>query len=515
MRAPRRRNLDRRRALALVLAALALALAASLALRPGVARAGSYVTVECHAQHNLGAPDAVFHRTSDHYVPAAGCASGGPGLTIRNEADVTKPGRYASWSWYPPAGTVFTQVAAQSHIAHDAGHKAYYAITDNAGNVQQRWPREGVFDSVDWAAGAHAVIFASFLACAVPANSSCGRSAKAHNNVRNLWFTLRDLVSPTLALSGTLLEPGTRHGPQTLVAAAADSGGGVWRWRVEVNGAPAASAEQPCDIVPGGAARRFVPCALSATRGFALDTEAAPFRPGANAVRVCVSDVGWPANETCETRSVRVDNGCPSSGSSPAGRPRGGLRARPRRGHRGLQPPGADRGPGARRRSGGAGLRLLARRRWGRAAGGRHPRIRRWRLPPPARARALARPPPRAPPRRAGARGRAAASGPGAAAAQGRAALAARERPGRPLPRQAARALGPAGGSSSSRPGPGAAGRPSSRPAAGRTAASPRATGSARRPAAGSTGSGPWSAEQAGYPYLKGASPVRRIVVSG
>ena len=66
MRAPRRRNLDRRRALALVLAALALALAASLALRPGVARAGSYVTVECHAQHSLGAPDAVFHRTSDH-----------------------------------------------------------------------------------------------------------------------------------------------------------------------------------------------------------------------------------------------------------------------------------------------------------------------------------------------------------------------------------------------------------------------------------------------------------------
>ena len=107
-------------------------------------------------------------------MPAAGCASGGPGLTIRNEAEVTKPGRYASWSWYPPAGTVFTQVAAQSHIAHDAGHRAYYAITDNAGNVQQRWPREGGLRLRGLGRGAHAVVFASFLACAVPANSSCG-----------------------------------------------------------------------------------------------------------------------------------------------------------------------------------------------------------------------------------------------------------------------------------------------------------------------------------------------------
>ncbi|MGZ5320048.1 MAG: hypothetical protein ACXWFN_01190 [Solirubrobacterales bacterium] len=514
MRAPGRRNLDRRRALALVAAALALALAAGMALRPGVARAGSYVAVECHAQHNLGAPDAVFHRTSDHYVPAAGCASGGPGLTIRNAADVTKPGRYASWSWYPPAGTVFTQVAAQSHIAHDAGHKAYYAITDNAGNVQQRWPREGVFDSVDWAAGAHAVVFASFLACAVPANSSCGRSAKAHNNVRNLWFTLRDLVSPTLALSGTLLEPGTRHGPQTLVAAAADSGGGVWRWRVEVNGAPAASAEQPCDIVPGGAARRFVPCALSATRAFALDTEAAPFRAGANAVRVCVSDVGWPANETCETRSVRVDNGCPSSGSSAAS----GLEA------------GFERGRGAaivasnrrariagRARGAGAGARVCVFSRVGGGAerleavipasgdgGFRHLLAR-----GPSRALRLVH--------RHGARG-----------VEAELRLAVRARPRLKVGPRSHLANGQVARFRGKLPGPGAGGRvvvlqaraggrwqafKSARSGPdGRFAASYRFHETTGRRLYGFRAV---VREQAGYPYLKGASPVRRIVVSG
>jgi hypothetical protein len=173
-----------------------------------------------------------------------------------------------------------------------------------------------MFDAVDWAAGAHAVGFASFLSCLEPAHSSCGSGAKAHNYVRSLWFTLRDLVSPSLTLSGGLFEPGLRRGVQTVAASSTDAGGGVWRWRVTVNGKAAAAAEQPCDVIPGGAARRFVPCAPSASREFALDTESPPFHPGANEVAVCVTDVGWPANETCQARTVHVDNPCRSSGAA-------------------------------------------------------------------------------------------------------------------------------------------------------------------------------------------------------
>jgi hypothetical protein len=92
----------------------------------------------------------------------------------------------------------------------------------------------------------------------------------------------------------------------------------VWRWRLLVNGSALASAEQPCDIIPGGAARSFKPCPGSATHSFALDTEAAPFRQGSNDVRLCVTDVGWPANEACLIRTVVVDNSCGSSGSSAA-----------------------------------------------------------------------------------------------------------------------------------------------------------------------------------------------------
>ncbi len=306
----------RLRALPIAGVALALALVAPSGLVTEAAEAGTYVAVQCDAGHSIGAPDAVFTRTSDHYRADTACTGSGGGKLIRHQGEVTKGGRWGAWSWYPPPGTVFTQIAAQSHLAHDAGHKGNYTIIDGSGTVHYRWPREGVFDAVDWAAGTGAVAFSSWLACHGGAGGSCGASSSAHNHVRRLWFTFRDSSAPTLALSGSLLEPGPRRGPQTVGGTAADLGGGVWRWRLYVNGASHATAEQPCDIIPGSAARSFVPCPATATRSFELDTETAPFRQGVNQVRLCATDVGWPANETCLSRTVVVDNGCGSSGSA-------------------------------------------------------------------------------------------------------------------------------------------------------------------------------------------------------
>ena len=68
---------------AALIAALALGLIALLALaRP--ARAGTYVAVQCHPDYDLAAANALFSRTSDHYVPAAACAGSGQGLQITN-----------------------------------------------------------------------------------------------------------------------------------------------------------------------------------------------------------------------------------------------------------------------------------------------------------------------------------------------------------------------------------------------------------------------------------------------
>jgi hypothetical protein len=299
---------------AALIAALALGLIALLALaRP--ARAGTYVAVQCHPDYDLAAANAVFSRTSDHYVPASACAGSGQGLQITNNADATKDGRYGAWSWYPPAGTEFTHITSEAQVSHDSGHKGLVTIIDAAGNVHWRWPAEGSWQPVEWSAGSSAVAYTAWLQC-YGAGGNCGRSGVAHSRVRRLWFTLADRSAPTLSLGGSLFEPGPRRGPQGAQLAATDAGGGVWRWRLLVNGSSAASAEAGCDIVPGGPARRFAPCPPSATHAFALDTEAAPFRHGANAVTACVSDVGWPANEVCHTRQVSVDNACRSSGNA-------------------------------------------------------------------------------------------------------------------------------------------------------------------------------------------------------
>jgi len=300
-----------------VLAAAVLALIGILALAPRAA-AGTYVAVQCHPELDLGYADAAFSRSSDHYTSAAACAAGGAGMQVRNNAATTKDGRFGAWSWYPPAGTEFTQITSEANVSHDAGHKGFVTVTDSAGGVHWRWPAEGSWQPVEWSAGSAAVAFTAWLQCYASATTACGRSSAAHAFVRRLWFTLRDRSAPVLSLGGTLFAAGRRHGDQSAELAASDVGGGVWRWRLLVNGALAASAESACEIVPGGPARRFVPCPPAATRAFALDTERAPFRNGHNDVRVCVSDVGWPANETCATRSVLVDNACPGSGVTAA-----------------------------------------------------------------------------------------------------------------------------------------------------------------------------------------------------
>jgi hypothetical protein len=303
--------------LALVVLIVLAAIAAALTLAPS-ARAGTYVAVQCHPDYDLAAGAAVFSRSSDHYTPAAGCAGAAPGLQIHNASAVTKDGRYGAWSWYPPAGTRFTHISSEAHVVHDSGHKGFVTIIDSGGGVSWRWPAEGSWQPVEWSAGSGAVAFTAWQQCFAGVNGGCAASAPAHTYVRRLWFTLSDAVAPSLELGGSVFDPGPRRGPQTAALSSGDVGGGVWRWRLLVNGTPAASAEEGCDIVPGGAARRFVPCPGTASRSFLLDTESSPFHEGANSLTACVSDVGWPANETCSSRRISVDNVCGGSGSGPA-----------------------------------------------------------------------------------------------------------------------------------------------------------------------------------------------------
>jgi hypothetical protein len=139
--------------------------------------------------------------------------------------------------------------------------------------------------------------------------------------LRQLNVTLVDGQAPALALSGSLFGSQIAHGTPTLGIDATDRGSGIATATVEVNGVRAATPQTVCPgLGPGGTyATQFRPCGDLHT-SIGLDTERTPWRDGQNTVRVCVGDLNTGpggGNDTCEQRSVQIDNSCPdSSGAS-------------------------------------------------------------------------------------------------------------------------------------------------------------------------------------------------------
>jgi hypothetical protein len=158
----------------------------------------------------------------------------------------------------------------------------------------------------------------------------CGTGEGAELRMRRLVFALRDRVAPILGLGGPLLAPGSRRGHQQLTAVAGDTGGGVRRIVVQVNGDIVHAGALPCALTRDFALR-LRPCPSPATTTVTAATSSGPFRQGPNDLRVCAFDyaTATDANRDCESRRVRVDNACPLSE-----RPGARLRAR-LRGHGG------------------------------------------------------------------------------------------------------------------------------------------------------------------------------------
>jgi hypothetical protein len=132
--------------------------------------------------------------------------------------------------------------------------------------------------------------------------------------VKRVALVLDDLADPTLSLDGSLFEPGSRRGTESLAPVAADLGAGVRRFLVQVNGEPVSSHMVRCRL-SRRVALRLQPCAPRAGARFTAATAASPFHQGPNWVRVCAADYATTtaANRACARRRVRVDNLCPVS----------------------------------------------------------------------------------------------------------------------------------------------------------------------------------------------------------
>jgi len=142
---------------------------------------------------------------------------------------------------------------------------------------------------------------------------------------RRITVTHVDPKPPRLtAPTGSLLAGGVLRGRQSIAVDATDTGGGLTRIDLTVNGLPAgppvvgncnlAQVDNPGRV--GSVALTPTPCPTKLAGSWTLDTATYPFQNGDNSVQVCAadhSDLTEP-NRTCTAPvTVKVDNSCTES----------------------------------------------------------------------------------------------------------------------------------------------------------------------------------------------------------
>lgn len=290
----------------LTAALLAVALFAGLA---SDAHGGTYKAIQCYERNGAGHHDVSYDSSSDRYRSSADCEGAGLGITHNPGASRTGGGRYGAWSVAAPDGTEIVRASARVSASSQNSHVPQVQVGLEGGARESLDGVRGDLHTVDWE-GTGGSWFGSRLICL--SRDDCGDGDDAHIHMRRVALTLRDTVTPTVELGGTLLDPGSRRGDQVLEVSARDAGSGVRSVSVNLNGQPLASRVLECSV-KDGVAIRVRPCPQNATPRFEIDTTGPGFRQGPNELRVCGSDFApeATANHSCETRTIRIDNACP------------------------------------------------------------------------------------------------------------------------------------------------------------------------------------------------------------
>lgn len=292
----------------LLAAALAASAALALLAAPS-ADAGTYRAVQCHDGLSAGHADVAYTSTSDRYRDSTDCDGSGLGITHVAGNSPTRGGRFGAWTLAAPAGTQIVRASARVAADGQDWHAPQLAMTLADGARTAIGGVRGSLHTVSWMGEAGRSLSAR-LACTHP--ERCGAGADAFLRIRRISVLLRDAIVPTVTPTGSLLQPGSRRGTQTLTLAAADTGGGVRSVAIELNGDPLDSRSYDCRLSQGVAVR-LSPCPAQPTARFDVVTTAGRFRQGPNQIRMCANDyaASTNANRACVTRAVRIDNRCP------------------------------------------------------------------------------------------------------------------------------------------------------------------------------------------------------------
>jgi hypothetical protein len=291
------------------LMAFAIAACAVLAA-PASARAGTYRAALCNPDLGARHADAIFERSSPHYLSDASCHAGDGGLVVTHDARGSRAEAWAAWVVRSPSGLAISRLSVSAAGRTRRGHVPELVVGD-AGSWTPFAVPAGRLKRFRWS-GSPAKAFAARLRCR--RRWGCGSGRGARIRAKRLALDLEDRVRPRLALDGSLFLPGSRRGVQTVLPLATDVGGGVRRLLFQVNGQPVSAHTISCHVADR-VAIRLRPCPGRANAGFGAATASSPFRQGPNLVRVCAADYAatTAANRTCSHRRVRIDNLCPVS----------------------------------------------------------------------------------------------------------------------------------------------------------------------------------------------------------
>ena len=290
-------------------------------------RAGDYVVAECSPGLNPAAPDAGYTYSTSHYKPRIDCSQGAAGLEIQHSLGAgetgTAQGAYGAWVFTAPPGTYIVGGSVFYRLATEDGQHGYLAVSPDSGEgtaFATQNDNQGHETGIPAGSWRYLVIR---LECTQPNEGSrcVGQASGALASAKQIRIALTDVSQPTLQAGGSLLSGAELRGPQTVEVAAADQGAGLQSIQISVNGQDAAGDDLSgnCNPLPGALTSRMVPCPLSFSKTYTLDTAQPPFKEGINTVNVCASDyaqTGAP-NSACASHEVLVNNLCP--GSSVAG----------------------------------------------------------------------------------------------------------------------------------------------------------------------------------------------------
>jgi hypothetical protein len=279
---------------------------------PGAQAAGqTYRVLQCDPL-NVGSADAQSHEPHP-YIVGRHCDDPDRALEV---IDVYRAdqGDEGSFIWSAPPQTGIVGVHVEAKLRRDNGHKARLYMAD-----QQHRQTFGVasgddngsfFGGESWQ-GPPQEQFVAALRCEDA--GGCPASNDAKTLVRSVRLTLADNADPTLSVGGSLASPGWQRGAQLLSFSGDDQGSGLELVDVRVNGSELGAAEQGtcAGVIPGTHTAAWLrPCKGGVSGSVYPSTAELPFHDGGNTLSVCADD--FAGNETCDTRSIQVDNTAPT-----------------------------------------------------------------------------------------------------------------------------------------------------------------------------------------------------------